>query len=427
MSQEYEKELQDKTYGMSAIRKSLEDKGYDNIGYNEATGMVTIGGVDAIKPDYMDERLGRSYASEQTIANGLSAYHTAAGDPMVRFADRVAARGGAYGIDANSIGFSDGKVSVGGQAIQPEYIDESGKAWTAQSVADRAVERYIEQSGLKNPAQMYRDYQRGAQRELNNNLRQLQNRQTFSYDPAKDEVFQSYLRQYELEGNRAAEGNAATIAARTGGYMNSAAVTAAAQARNYYSQKAMSALPEFAEQAYQRYLDDYSRDVQAYERKRDLYETDYDRAVTANTALRDNLRYAAASDEERNRYYMQQQIANANADLQRHKLELEIADSELDYQMKQQEAEYYPTMLQYDAMLQYQKWMQGDTAYQKERAELREKQITADYAAMRYEAELRYKNAQIANLNARSKQTSEKGSTTKSSSGKKVTKINKKE
>ncbi len=398
MNQEYEKEMQNGTDGKVAIRQALTDRGYTDIGYNENTGMVTIGGKDAIKPDYMDENQGRSYATEQTIANGLSAYHSTSGDPLVRFTDRVAAKGGAYGIDANSVGFSNGKTTLGGQAIQPEWIDESNKAWTAQSAADYAVNQYIQQTGLQNPADMYSNYQRTSQRELERELNRLQNRAAFSYDPAQDEVFQSYLRQYQLEGNRAAENNAATVSARTGGYMNSAAVTAAAQARNYYAQQAMSALPDFAEQAYQRYLDDYSRDVQSYERRRAMYESDYNRVTAANTALRDNLRYAAAADEERNRYYAQQNTANINAEYQRRQAELDLANSELDYQMKQEEAARYPTMLDYQAMLEYQKWMQGDVAYQQSRAELEEQRITAEYAAKKFEADLRYKNAQTEKL-----------------------------
>lgn len=385
MNQEYEKEGKN---GTVAIRRALENRGYKDIGYNENTGMVTIGGKDAIKPDYMDEAQGRSYATEQTISDGLRTYHEQSGDPLVRFTDRAAAKGGAYGIDANSIGFGNGKVTFGGQQVQPEWIDESGKAWTAQSAADNMVQQYVDQTGLQTPTDMYRNYQRTSQRELERDMQRLQNREKFSYDPSKDEVFQSYLQQHELEGNRAAEDAAATVSARTGGYMNSAAVTAAAQARNYYSQQAMSALPDFVEMAYQRYLDDYSMDTQAYERKRSLFESDYDKAVTANTALRDNLRYAAESDEERNRYYAEQRIANAKA-------EQELASGQLDYEMKLEEAKRYPTMLDYQAMLLFQKWMQGDVTYLKEYYEAEQARTIAEYAAAKFEAELRYKNAQI--------------------------------
>lgn len=421
MDQEYEKEIQNRTAGTVAIRKALEDRGYTNIGYNENTGMVTIGGTDVIKPDYMDEAQGRSYAAEQTIADGLRAYRETSKDPLVRFTDHVASKGGAYGIDAGSIGFGNGMATLGGQTIKPEMIDENGKAWMAQSVADDMVNQYIRQTGLQNPSEMYNNYRNGAQQELQRDINRLQNREAFSYDPSQDEVFQSYLRQHQMEGNRAAENTAAAVSARTGGYMNSAAVTAAAQARNYYSQQAMSALPEFVEKAYQRYLQDYNKDVQTYERKRALYESDYNRAAAANSALRDNLRYTAASNEERDRYYAERNTANAyaeaNAELQRRQAEMDLANGELDYQMKQAEAAYYPSMLEYRAMLEYQKWMQGDVAYQQglaelsqkrtaaeyapamAEAELKEKQITADYAAARYAADLRYKKAQTAKLN----------------------------
>lgn len=384
MNQEYEREGQT---GTVAIRRALENRGYRDIGYNEKTGMVTIGGKDAIKPDYMDEAQGRSYATEQTISDGLRNYHEQSGDPLVRFTDHAAAKGGAYGIDANSVGFGNGKVTFGGQQVQPEWIDESGKAWIAQSAANHMIQQYVNQTGLQTPTDMYSDYQRTSRRELEQDIQRLQNREKFSYDPSKDEAFQSYLRQYESEGNRAAEDAAAAVSARTGGYMNSAAVIAAAQARNYYSQQAMEALPNFVELAYQRYLDDYSMDTRAYEHKRSLFESDYDKAVTANTALRDNLRYAAESDEERNRYYAEQRIADAKAGL-------ELASGQLDYEMKQEEAKRYPNMLDYQAMLLFQEWMQGNVSYLKGYYEMEQAPTLAEYAAAKFEAELRYKNAQ---------------------------------
>ena len=321
-------------------------------------------------------------------------------DPTVRFTDRVAEKGGVYGIDAGSIGFSNGTPTLGGQPVNAEYIDSSGKAWTKQSEADAAVDRYIRQTGLKSPLELYEQEWRRARSDLQRQADSLKNYRPFEYDPAEDKVFQSYLQQYRLEGSRAAEDQAATLSALTGGYTNSAAVTAAAQAQNYYAQKGMAALPEFAQQAYERYLDEYDRAVQAYDRDLALASENYGYALEANDALLDNLRYTAASNAERDRYYAEQMQENANADLERRLLEQELAQGELDYltgqanyRMALTEAEYYPTLLQYQAQQEYQKLMQGDVEYQQGLAELESKRIDAEYAARLYEEELRYQQS----------------------------------
>jgi len=84
----------------------------------------------------------------------------------------------------------------------------------------------------------------------------------FSYDPASDPVYSSYKKAYTREGRRAAEDTLGQYAALTGGRPSSYAVTASGQAGNLYAAKLADKLPELYEQAYQRYLNEYSLRLQ---------------------------------------------------------------------------------------------------------------------------------------------------------------------
>ena len=122
---------------------------------------------------------------------------------------------------------------------------------------------------------------------------------SFSYDPAKDPAYQSYLTQYRREAERAGKNALAQAAALTGGQASTAAVAAASQAADYYNSKAQDVLPDLYKLAYQMYqgenqslldqLDlltglsdrEYSRwsaaDSDGYARWKDAQETAYRR------------------------------------------------------------------------------------------------------------------------------------------------------
>ena len=81
----------------------------------------------------------------------------------------------------------------------------------------------------------------------------------FQYDQNSDPVWAALAKQYRREGQRATADTLGQYAAMTGGIPSSAAVTAASQAGNYYAGQLSDRLPEVYQQAYQRYLDEYSR------------------------------------------------------------------------------------------------------------------------------------------------------------------------
>lgn len=74
----------------------------------------------------------------------------------------------------------------------------------------------------------------------------------FSYNPQNDPAYRAYEKQYTREGERAMKDTLATLAATAGG-MNSNAVSAAAQANNYYMKQLSDKIPELYSMAYDMY------------------------------------------------------------------------------------------------------------------------------------------------------------------------------
>lgn len=89
-------------------------------------------------------------------------------------------------------------------------------------------------------------------------LGQVINRPEFSYSPDTDPLYSAYTKQYTREGKRAAEDALGAAAAATGGLPSTAAVSAAAQAGNYYSAQMTDKIPELYRLAYNKYVTDHS-------------------------------------------------------------------------------------------------------------------------------------------------------------------------
>lgn len=87
----------------------------------------------------------------------------------------------------------------------------------------------------------------------------------FEYDAASDPVYSQYRKQFLREGKRAVEDTMGTAAAMTGGIPSSHAVTAAGQAGNYYNAQLTDKIPELYQQAYNRYLNEFTMQQQARE------------------------------------------------------------------------------------------------------------------------------------------------------------------
>lgn len=84
----------------------------------------------------------------------------------------------------------------------------------------------------------------------------------FSYDVESDPLFSQYRKQYLREGKRAVEDTMGSFAGMTGGIPSSYAVTAAAQAGNYYNSQLSDRAAELYELAYNKYRDEYNKKLE---------------------------------------------------------------------------------------------------------------------------------------------------------------------
>lgn len=88
------------------------------------------------------------------------------------------------------------------------------------------------------------------------------NREDFSWSKETDPQWSSYKKSYLREGDRATANALAQASAASGGRASTAAVTAASQAGDYYAAQLNDIIPTLYQQAYDRYLNEYSMMLQ---------------------------------------------------------------------------------------------------------------------------------------------------------------------
>lgn len=88
------------------------------------------------------------------------------------------------------------------------------------------------------------------------------NREDFSWSKETDPQWSSYKKSYLREGDRATADALAQASAASGGRASTAAITAATQAGDYYATQLNDIIPTLYQQAYDRYLNEYSMMLQ---------------------------------------------------------------------------------------------------------------------------------------------------------------------
>lgn len=279
------------------IRKTLNDMGFKNsrIGYNSADGSVMLDGKRFMKPQYIDEENGVSYSPLADIQKSLVDYYSGSSNPIVRVSDAFAAAAGDTGLTADGLSFGNGTVMIGGVPLDALYIDDSGKAWAWRDDVNRLTEDYKNRVGSSSPNTVLNNVNDRYLSQIENSLNELKNRKEFSYDPDSDPVYNAYKQKYLTEGARASKNAMADYSALTGGYANSAAVTAGNMASQYYAKQLSDQIPALAESAYKRYSDKYQTDIDVVEQMLDMYNSAYNNAMSANNRTTDNINSAAKS------------------------------------------------------------------------------------------------------------------------------------
>ena len=141
----------------------------------------------------------------------------------------------------------------------------------------------------------------------------------WNYNPSTDPVWQAYQKQYRREGNRATEDTLGRAAAMTGGMPSSYAVTAAAQAGNNYAAALSDKLPELYQDSYNRWFNEYQRQLGLADAYAGTGQTEYnryrDRLGQWNTDrnFQYNLNRDAVEDERYDREWAQKLREYADA------------------------------------------------------------------------------------------------------------------
>lgn len=183
--------------------------------------------------------------------------YLAQGNNDVAATDYTSVKSAASGIPV-SAQWRDNKVSVGGKLIEPVKVTD-GKAIVKQSDVDNALQSLKDETGIQSGYEILEKYDKYKDM-YDEQLKKLTDREEFSYNPENDEIFQAYKQQYNREGKRATEDTMGIYSALTGGMANSGAITAAAQSGQYWSDKLTDVIPQLAEGAYNRYLQEIEND-----------------------------------------------------------------------------------------------------------------------------------------------------------------------
>lgn len=381
--------------GLNGIRATLNSYGYNNedIGFDDKTGTVTLYGKNFMKPEIYDSDNGITYASENSIRSNLKSFDY---EPLKEVTPYYSAFAGNNNLPFNAIGYSDGNITIGGTEIPYAYIDENNKAWAKQSDLDKAFNEYRQSSGVKSNSEIFDKYNSLYGDEINKVLNRIKNRGEFSYNVEDDPVYKAYKAMYEREGNRSAEDTLAAYSAQTGGYANSAAVTAAAAARQYYSEKLNDVIPELEAQAYNRYIADLENDFNTLESLKNLFSDMFNMEYKANRDTAEDIYRAANDDIERDRYSeknnrekrasdleyelgVQELNSNYMFDEQNYRIgEQKLKQGELNYQLGEQELKQGKL----DYLLGEQELKKGELDIQKSQQDLRKGEMDLKKDAM---------------------------------------------
>lgn len=129
-------------------------------------------------------------------------------------------------------------------------------------------------------------------------LEQIKNTADFTYDPENDDAYGAYAKQYRREGQRAAEHALGQAATMTGGFPSSAAVSAAAQAGQYYAAQFSDKLPSLMEAAYARNADRQAMLLKALEANNAADDRAYQRYLNEAALRYDDLEMLRALESD---------------------------------------------------------------------------------------------------------------------------------
>lgn len=192
---------------------------------------------------------------------------------------------------------------------------------------------------------------------INSLLDKVVNRKPFSYDFNADQLYQQYKNNYMQQGNQAMMNTMANAATLTGGYGNSYATAAGAQANQQYLNQLNNIIPELYAAAMDKYNMDTDKLMAQYGAVTDAEGRDYSRYQDALTNYQANRGYLYGQymDAVGQDQYQEQFDYTKSQDLQAYQQWLD----QFNYTKKQDEI----ANEQWESQFEYQK-EQDDKAYE---------------------------------------------------------------
>ena len=185
-------------------------------------------------------------------------------------AEQVRSSYGGYTGGADGSGYTLGTLSPSSfpQQTAPSYQNNY------QNDIQNLYEQQLNYGGYQNTAPRP-SYENRYDAQIDGLVNAMLNRPDFSYDPAADDLYSAYRKQYLREGKRATEDTLGAASAATGGIPSSYAATAASQAGDYYNARLTDKIPELYQLAYQKYLNDFSLDQSKLAAVQGVEQADY--------------------------------------------------------------------------------------------------------------------------------------------------------
>jgi len=307
-------------YGNTGVRASLTNAGLSNekIGYDGE--YVTYNGARLMKPEY--EKDGTSYAKQEDINSAINRAYKSDGVNVVPIAQMA----GTLGVPQYAARFENGNVYLGGRSV-PSFYESNGIAYGDETLVRDAAKGYRDDTGTKSYSESRRDYDARSNK-VDLLLDAYLNRDDWSYDPDDDPAFRAYANAAQREGEKAYEDILGNMTARTGGMLNTAAVSAASAGYNNYLQSIQDKIPEFAKMSYDRFYDDRKADLEDILSMEEMSDTRLKNSLEITDSANEWNRLNASDEFSRK---------NAELDLARNTLYTDLYDEIMNMDIKSKE------------------------------------------------------------------------------------------
>lgn len=168
---------------------------------------------------------------------------------------------------------------------------------------------------------------------------QISNRDSFTYDPSKDAMWQNALSQAMASGQTAMQDTMGQAAALTGGYGSSYATSAAAQQYNNMIQDAYANLPQYYQMAYQQYQDQGNAMYDQLSAYGQLDSAEYDRLLNSYNAQNNSWQQLYQQDLNNWQNGVNQAFQIANLNLNEAEQNFNMNMTNKNYELNKKEAE----------------------------------------------------------------------------------------